>query len=759
MPLEPSAPFGPVDKGAEAAVIDVRMLLAALQRRRWIALATFALCVALGVIYTARAPRIYSATTTLVIERSAPEVLSGVRDVYDLGTGNYWAVKDYYETQYNLIRSRPVAVRVLQTLGVSTLAMIDEINSFGASRAADDIPPELAESISYRMRVLGLGGIKSRAALVRILEHLDAADIMAKRISVVPVKDSQLVRVTILDPDPELAARIANAVASAYSDVNLSQKVELTRNAVDWLRGQVTDLKATLEASEMMLHEFKKANSIVSASMEDKQTIVVQTLTQLNQELSAATAKRIGLESRRDQLKRVLTADVPADAVEEVLVSPIIQNLKESYAKLHQEESELLVRYTPEHPRVVAIQAQMKVVDQALRDEINKIMRTIEDQYRTASETEKRLRAAMDGVTTEALDVGRKEIEYSRLLRERDNNKALYSLVLNRQKEADLTQMLHVNNVRQLEAALPSQRPVSPRVRMNIAASAALGMLLAFLAALLADFLDNTLKTQEQTERILGLPFLGIVPSIKAERGDASGDDTFRDRYILTHPRSSVAECCKTLRTNLMFMATEAPAQCLLVTSSGPREGKSTTVMNLAVTMAQLGARTLVVDTDLRRPRIHKSWGLSNDMGVSSLIVNEGTLEAAVQRTDVDRLDVLSCGPIPPNPAELLHTDAFKALVAQLRKRYDRILFDSPPIVAVTDAQVLASVVDGVVLVTRAGKTTWQAARLAKRRLTDVGAKIFGVVLNNVDLSDRRATHYYEYAYYYPSEEKAQAGA
>src|SRR5262249_24052741 len=162
-------------------------------------------------------------------------------------------------------------------------------------------------------------------------------------------------------------------VASAYSDVNLSQKVELTRSAVDWLHGQVTELKATLEASEMALHEFKKANNIVSASMEDKQTIVVQTLTQLNQELSAATAKRIALESRRDQLERVLKSDVPADAVEEVLVSPIIQNLKESYAKLHQEESELLVRYTPEHPRVVATQAQMKVVDQALRDEINKI--------------------------------------------------------------------------------------------------------------------------------------------------------------------------------------------------------------------------------------------------------------------------------------------------------------------------------------------------------------------------------------------------
>lgn len=647
MAIEPTAPYGPGDKGAEAAVIDVRMLLAALQRRRWIALATFAVCVALGVIYTARAPRIYSATTTLVIERSAPEVLSGVRDVYDLGTGNYWAVKDYYETQYNLIRSRPVAQRVLQTLGVSTLAMVDEINAFSASHAADDVPKELAESLAYRLKVLGLGAVQSRAALVRILEHLDAADIMSKRISVVPVKDSQLVRITIVDPDPELAARIANAVASAYSDVNLEQKVDLTRSAVDWLHGQVAELKSTLESSELALHEFKKTNSIVSASMEDKQTIVVQTLTQLNQELSAATAKRIALESRRDQLERVLKSDVPADAVEEVLISPIIQNLKESYAKLHQEESELLVRYTPEHPRVVATQAQMKVVEQALRDEINKIIRTLEDQYRTASDTEKKLRSAMNGVTTEALDVNRKEIEYSRLLRERDNNKALYSLVLNRQKEADLTQMLRVNNVRQLEPAIPSMRPVSPRVRLNIAASAAVGLMLAFLAALLADFLDNTLKTQEQTERILGLPFLGIVPSIKHERGGAD-DDSFRDRYILTHPRSSVAECCKTLRTNLMFMATESPAQCVLVTSSGPREGKSTTVMNLAVTMAQLGARTLVVDTNLRRPRIHKSWGLANDMGVSSLIVGEGSVEAAIQRTEVDRLDVLTCGPIPP---------------------------------------------------------------------------------------------------------------
>jgi len=219
----------------------------------------------------------------------------------------------------------------------------------------------------------------------------------------------------------------------------------------------------------------------------------------------------------------------------------------------------------------------------------------------------------------------------------------------------------------------------------------------------------------------------------------------------VAHPRSSVAECCRAIRTNLMFMATERPARRILVTSSGPREGKSTTAINLALTSAESGARVVIVDTDLRKPRVHKSFGLSNDVGVSSLVLGEATVDQIIQRTNVGRLDVIACGPIPPNPAEILHTEVFKGLVEELNRRYDRVVFDSPPVAAVADALILSSMVDGVVLVIQGGQTSWQSALQATRRLMDVGGRIFGVVLNNVDLDDKRAGDYYQYYYYYRS--------
>jgi polysaccharide biosynthesis transport protein len=322
----------------------------------------------------------------------------------------------------------------------------------------------------------------------------------------------------------------------------------------------------------------------------------------------------------------------------------------------------------------------------------------------------------------------------------------MYDLVMKRQKEADLTQMLPVNNVRRHEEAVVPAEPIRPRVRLNLMLALFVGLIFGVAGAFVVDHLDNSLKSQEQVEQLLGLPFLGIVPAIK---DDKSGENpAARDQYILTHPRSSVAECCRTVRTNLMFMSPDQPARSILVTSTGPREGKSTTVINLAITMAQSDARTLIVDTDMRRPRLHKTFGLKGEGGISSLILGGCSIEQAIQPSGIAKLDVLPCGPIPPNPAELLHTASFRKIVAELGRRYDRIIFDSPPVAAVSDALILTAITDGTVLVVNAGETTWPSALQAKRRIASVGGRIFGVVLNNVDLDDHRSAEYYQYYYY-----------
>jgi capsular exopolysaccharide synthesis family protein len=284
---------------------------------------------------------------------------------------------------------------------------------------------------------------------------------------------------------------------------------------------------------------------------------------------------------------------------------------------------------------------------------------------------------------------------------------------------------------------------VKPNVPLLFLFSVALGLVGGLSLAFGLEYMDDTVSSQAEIEERLGLPFLGLLPAIPE---DIAPDPLSRDLHMHRHPNSSVAECCRAIRTNLLFMSPDKPFRTMLVSSSGPREGKSTAVISLGVTMAQSGSRVLIVDTDMRRPRLHKAFGVPNDLGVSSLVVGEGSLDAAVKSTEVANLFVLPCGPIPPNPAELLHTGAFKDLLKSVSAKFDRVILDSPPIGPLTDAVILGTQVDGVVLVLKAGETSREMVKRTARALIDVKARMFGVVLNQADLADPRYGQYY-YAY------------
>lgn len=742
-------------KASSEPEIDLQQVARLLLRRRWLVGGGALLALVIGAVVTIRSPRIYKASANVLIEQSAPDVLDNVREVYDLGAGAYWATKEYYETQYNVIRSRPVAQKAAQSLGLAPAALAEAVRAAGPAsleaRAASDPLYGLPEVMQQKLRLLGLADVHDRDDLLEALGKLDAARYVQSLVRVEPVKDSHLVGIAVESTDASQAALVANAVADAYIEYNLDQRTSATRSAVDWLADQMRELKEKLKDSELELYEFKKANNIVSISMEDRQTMISESLSQLNRSLSESRAKRIALEARRSQIQKARQAGLSLESLEEISSNALILDLKSTYSKLRQEETDLAQKYTPDHPKLQAARDKVALVQGQLQGEVDKIVRGLEQSFDTALDTEHRLEYAIEKVKAEALEINKREIEYNRLRRERDNTQSLYDLVLKREKEADLTQLLKVNNVRKLEAATTSEFPIRPRVKLNMMVALVLGLLLGVGLAFLIDYFDNTLKSQAQVEQRLGLPFLGIIPAIRGDKGSRLERDKERDLYVVDHPRSSVAECCRTVRTNLLFMSHERQARRILVTSSGPQEGKTTSVINLAITMAQSGTRTVIVDTDLRRPRLHKSFGVPNDVGISNLILGETTLEKAVRASGVDNLDLILCGPIPPNPAELLHAESFARLVDALADRYDRVFFDSPPVSAVADALVLATRADGVVLVVQAGHTTWHAALDARRRIEGVGGRLFGAVLNDVDLDNKRGGEGYRYYYYYHS--------
>ena len=361
---------------------------------------------------------------------------------------------------------------------------------------------------------------------------------------------------------------------------------------------------------------------------------------------------------------------------------------------------------------------------------------------------EKALEGAVTQAKAEAQILNEKAMEYSVLKRKVDSESDIYSELVRRANETRVTQdMQFNNNIIIREKAEAPRSPIKPKRKTNVMLAALLGLFGGVAIAFLLEYLDTTIKSQEDVEDAVGLPFLGVIPSFTADEPEPTSE-----LFTYTYPKSSITESIRSIRTNILFSAAEAPLKKLLVTSAGPQEGKSTTVINLGIIFAQGGKRVLIVDSDLRRPRIHKAFNVTRDRGLTNLIMNEAKPEQVIVNTKVPNLSVIPCGPIPPNPSELLGLTRMQEIIDELGHQFDIILFDSPPIVAVTDAVVLSKKVDGVVLIIKAGRTTSEMVLKAKKQLTDVTAHILGAVLNDFNIRGEGYRYYYYY-HYYRSEE------
>lgn len=734
-------------ESSDESEIDLQRIIAVLSRRRWTIIACTALSLVVGSILTMRMPRIYRASTKLVIESNTPTVLSGVQEVYDLGGGP----GEYKQTQIDLIRSRPVLTKAVELLGLRPSLILQEIaaqrphDPHGQPVAAD-VKSLRPETVS-KLEVLGIdASTPLDEAAVIVGKKTPEANLLGM-LKVEPKAMSQIVSIEVESPIARMCAPIANAIANAYIEFNLDKKTGFTRSAVDWLSSKTKELKYQLEQSDEALHNFKRDNNMVAVSLEDSKSMTALMLTTFNETLAQARSERINVESRAEEIARAKNNGLPLEGLEYIAANPIIAQLRVQASELQLRHAELSSRYTDEHPQMIAIRDKLDTVNKTIAKEVELVVANIEEANKTKLDNERRLQAAIEDLKQEALEVNKKEIDYNRLQRERDNNNALYDVVLKRQKETDLTQMLKMNNVHLLESAQEPETPVRPLVRVNLLASLLVGFIAGLLAAFLVDYLDSSIKSQDQIEKQLHLPFLGGIPEISSGKKAKLMNQGEMTAYVAQNPRSSVAECCRIVRTNLMFVSPEKTDKLLLVTSNGPGEGKTTTVTNLAISLAQSGTRVLIIDADMRRPSVHTRFNIANKHGLTNLIMGGMTLEEVVHKTSVEGIDVITCGPIPPNPAELLYTEGFQNVLARACKSYGRVIIDSPPISAVTDSLVLASMVDGIVFVALSGKTKIQHLRASAKRITNVGGKVYGVVLNYIDLSAGSMGSYYYYYY------------
>jgi succinoglycan biosynthesis transport protein ExoP len=401
----------------------------------------------------------------------------------------------------------------------------------------------------------------------------------------------------------------------------------------------------------------------------------------------------------------------------------------------------------------VAIEAELKTLQKRKAQEVNRVINSLKNDYRVTLAKEKSLKTALAKQKKESLDLNQKAVQYGVLKRETESARNMYEVLIKRFKETTLTEDMRAGNIRVIDRAEVPEHQVKPRKKLNILLAIIVGFVTGIGLAFFFESLDNTIKIPEDVKQHLKIPYLGPVPLFASEKEGNPGDAMRPDLVAFHLPKSTASESFRGIRTSILLSSAESEPQIILVSSAGPREGKTITAANIAVTMAQSGSKVIILDCDMRRPKIHKLFGIPREHGISNLLASSSDVEGAIVRTRIPNLDVMPCGPIPPNPSEILGSKRMVNLLDTLRKRYTRIIIDSPPSTAVTDAVVLSKSVDGVILVIRAGETIRQMAKNGVAQFAAVGAPLIGAILNAVDLG-RDSYYYYQYYYYYYGEDQ-----
>jgi uncharacterized protein involved in exopolysaccharide biosynthesis/Mrp family chromosome partitioning ATPase len=721
-------------------------------------------CAALAVLL--QTP-IYTASATLQIERQAPRV-APVRDVQEVDASTTFERYDYYETQFQILKSRVLAARVIQALHLEDDPRLAPETSWISSGIA-----ALRARFSRRPRAELEGSGREFGVDGSLIDRYLAS------LSVTPVKGSRLVTVSFSSRSPALAASVANAHVDQYLESLLEQRSGLAEKAKEILDAELEKARGRLAEAERALNEFRRRSGVVAVEGE-RTDVASSRFEDLNARYTAAQAERIAWESQYRLIESGKEESLP-----EVVSSKMIQDLKQEVARAEAERAELGRIFEPAYPKMAAAIAREQQLKARLREEIGKIVEGIRSSYLAAKNREEALArslAEQRQVVLAQKDVG---AEYAVLERDVETARSLYNDLLRRVRDLDVAGATQFGNISIVEPAAVPRVPSSPRKLLTLGVTAAASLLAGVLLAFVRERLDSTLKTAEDVERSLGLPTLGIVPSYgavaprngRAEAkllsfgGVAAPAAGSVDRVVEQAPRSVLAEAYRTIRTALLLSSPDAPPQVLLFTSGAAGEGKTATAINEALALAGAGGRVLLIDADIRKPRLHRVFDVANGVGLSTYLAGFTPLETVIHPVPIGassgnghdaagtdgvdgvprgRLWVLPSGPVPPNPAELLGSRRMRDTLERLREEHDFIVIDTPPVLPVTDAVVLSAFCDAVILVVKGQKTPARVVAQARDRLARARARVVGVVLNDVDVTgaDYRDDYPYAYAYY-----------
>jgi capsular exopolysaccharide synthesis family protein len=712
-------------RGPNEKMSAIRQYLRVGMRWRYIIIGIVGACVLLGLIATLLMTPKYTAVATVEISRDSNRVTNFQAVERDSNAAD----QEFYQTQYGLLRARSLSERV-----ANQLRLVDDpkfYEMFGVS----------SEEPAFNI-VNGRYPASGRAERQRV-----AGAILRDTLSINPTRLSRLVDIAITSPNPDFSARVANAWAENFIQTNLERKVQATSYGRNLLERQLGQAKARLDESQRLLVNYASRQGIINLPAQSggngtaaERSIVADDLASLNAALASATAGRIEAEARYEQAGR-------SGASAEALRNNAINILRQRRAELSAEYQRLMVQFEPGYPAARAVQSQIDQLDRSIAREESRVSSSLQADYRTAVERERALRGKVEQLKSSFLDLRRRSIQYNIYQQEVDTNRALYDALLQRYKEIGVAGGVGINNIAVVDPSDVPQKPSSPRPLINLAISLLAGLALGAAAAFALEQMDEAIADPAELERRLGLPLLGSVPKVV----DGTPRDALLDR------KSDLVDAYLAVQTNLAFTTEHGVPRSFAVTSTRPAEGKSTTALALATTLARAQRKVILVDGDMRSPSVHQLGGVSHDRGLSNFLAGDDDIASLTFTMHDLGITAMSAGPIPPNAAELLTGVRLSLLIERLLKSYDHVVIDSPPVMGLADAPLIAGRVEGVIYAVESHGIRSSMVRTALSRLTSAHARIIGGVLTKFEARKAHYGYGYDYGYSYGRRDQAKA--